>query len=138
MGHLAKCSHRGNISSCFYFHCSHLDYQLLHHRLLPKQHHHLHLRRDRVHLHLHHKSHLHIHLSHLQLPTHSHHHLHLRQGHCHLPLHRSHFHLLLPLLHLQHHHFHLHQGQHHRQESKRKWRATTSKPHHHPQMNGIL
>merc|ERR1712180_243657 len=125
MGHLAKCSHRGNISSCFYFHCSHLDYQLLHHRLLLHQLHHLHLRQGHHHLHL-----LHPQKRHLQL--------HLRQGHRHLPFHRSHFHLQLPLLHLQHHHFHLHQGQHHRQESKREWRATTSKPHHHPQMNGIL
>merc|ERR1712013_451795 len=121
MGHLAKCSHRGNISSCFYFHCSHLDYQLLHHRLLLKQHHHLHLRQGHVHRHLHHKSYL-----------------QLRQGHRQIALHRSHFHLQLPLLHLHHHHFHLHQGQHHRQESKREWRATTSKPHHHPQMTGIL
>merc|ERR1712013_769033 len=130
MGHLAKCSHRGNISSCFYFHCSHLDYQLLHHRLLLKQHHHLHLRQGHVHRHLHHKSYLQ--LPHLWLPTHSHHHLHLHQGH------HQKQHLQLHLLHLHHHHFHLHQGQHHRQESKREWRATTSKPHHHPQMTGIL
>merc|ERR1712013_107020 len=150
MGHLSKCSHRGNISSCFYFHCSHLDYHLPHHRLLLHQLHHLHLRQDHVHRHLHHKSYLH--LPHPWLPTHSHHHLHLhqghhqkqhlqlhlRQGHRQIALHRSHFHLQLPLLHLQHHRFHLHQGQHHRQESKRKWRATTSKPHHHPQMTGTL
>merc|ERR1711973_356305 len=79
--------------------------------------------------------HLHLHQGHHQK---QHLQLHLRQGHRQIALHRSHFHLQLPLLHLQHHHFHLHQGQHHRQESKREWRATTSKPHHHPQMTGTL
>merc|ERR1712240_751857 len=125
MGHLAKCSHRGNISSCFYFHCSHLDYQLLHHRLLLSQHHHLHLRQGHVHRHLHHRIYPHLHLPHLWLPTHSHHHLHL----LHLQKRRL-------QLHLREGHCQIHQGQHHRQESKRKWRATTSKPHHHPQMTG--